>query len=160
VVYRYIPLLDLSLQTGQYLFSLRAYSHAPASLKSTPFRLGFIEADDQFMGAKMGEPKPKPTKPFGYSHFPHDLGAASIKWVEKEVNLVWSREHKDVRPSIFLGLIYREDTSHSLNILLILGRVWRISLIKLGSRLHDFDMFETLVVYIDMMHAMICITMR
>jgi len=60
----------------------------------------FIEADDQFMGAKMGEPKPKPTKPFGYSHFPHDLGAAPIKWVEKEVNLVWSREHKDVRSSI------------------------------------------------------------
>ena len=59
----------------------------------------FIEADDQFMGAKMGEPKPKPTKPFGYSHFPHDLGAAPIKWVEKEVNLVWSREHKDVRSS-------------------------------------------------------------
>jgi len=112
------------------------------------------------MGAKMGEPKPKPTKPFGYSHFPHDLGAASIKWVEKEVNLVWSREHKDVRPSIFLGLTYREGTFHSLNILLILGKVWRISLIKLGSRLHDFDIFETLVVYIDMMHGMMCITMR
>jgi len=127
----------------------------PRSSPPPPFRLGFIEADDQFMGAKMGEPKPKPTKPFGYSHFPHDLGAASIKWVEKEVNLVWSREHKDVRPSIFLGLICREDTFHSLNILLILGRVWRISLIKLGSRLRDFDMSE-----IDMMHAMICITMR
>jgi hypothetical protein len=107
------------------------------------------------MGAKMGEPKPKPTKPFGYSHFPHDLGAASIKWVEKEVNLVWSREHKDVRFYISLGLTYREDTFLSLNILLILGRVWRISLIKLGSSQHAFDMFETLVVYWNgTMHAM------
>jgi hypothetical protein len=107
------------------------------------------------MGAKMGEPKPKPTKPFGYSHFPHDLGAASIKWVEKEVNLVWSREHKDVRPSIYLGLTYREDTFLSLNILLILGRVWRTLLIKPGSSQHDFDMLETLVVCWNVtMHAM------
>jgi hypothetical protein len=113
------------------------------------------EADVQFMGAKMGEPKPKPTKPFGYSHFPHDLGAASIKWVEKEVNLVWSREHKDVRSSIYLGLIYREDTFLSLNILLILGKVWKISSIKLGNSLHDFDMFETRVDFRkDTMHAM------
>jgi hypothetical protein len=112
-------------------------------------------ADVQFMGAKMGEPKPKPTKPFGYSHFPHDLGAASIKWVEKEVNLVWSREHKDVRSSIYLGLIYREDTFLSLNILLIHGRVWKISSIKLGNSLHAFDTFETLVVCWNVtMHAM------
>jgi hypothetical protein len=108
------------------------------------------------MGAKMGEPKPKPTKPFGYSHFPHDLGAASIKWVEKEVNLVWSREHKDVRASNSLGLTYREDTFLSLNILLIPGRVWRTLLIKLGSSLHDFDMFESQVVdRNDTMHAML-----
>jgi hypothetical protein len=108
------------------------------------------------MGAKMGEPKPKPTKPFGYSHFPHDLGAASIKWVEKEVNLVWSREHKDVRASISLGLTYREGTFLSLNILLILGRVWRTLLIKLGNSLHDFDMFDTLVVFrYETMHAML-----
>jgi hypothetical protein len=107
------------------------------------------------MGAKMGEPKPKPTKPFGYSHFPHDLGAASIKWVEKEVDLVWSREHKDVRSSIYLGLTYREDTFLSLNILLILGRVWRTLLIKPGSSQHAFDTFETLVVCWNVtMHAM------
>ena len=110
------------------------------------------------MGAKMGEPKPKPTKPFGYSHFPHDLGAAPIKWVEKEVNLVWSREHKDVRSYTSLGLTYREDTFLSLNIQLILGRVWRISLIKLGSSLHDSDMFQNLVVSRnDTMQMILCI---
>jgi len=114
------------------------------------------EADKQFMGAKMGEPKPKPTKPFGYSHFPHDLGAAPIKWVEKEVNLVWSREHKDVRSNTSLALTYREDTFLSLSILLILGRVWKILLIKLGSSLHDFDISQTLVVFRnDTMHAIL-----
>jgi hypothetical protein len=48
------------------------------------------------MGAKMTEKSPKITKPMGYSHLPHDLGVAPIHWVEKECNLVWSREHKDV----------------------------------------------------------------
>jgi len=49
----------------------------------------------QFMGAKMGEPKPKPVKPMGFSRFPYDIGSSSIEWVKKSVNLVWSREHKD-----------------------------------------------------------------
>jgi hypothetical protein len=148
--------------TDTYPSSIYPYRQVSDSSPTLPF-LGLLaslpmsseEADDQFMGAKMGEPKPKPTKPFGYSHFPHDLGAASIKWVEKEVNLVWSREHKDVRSYISLGLTYREDTFLSLNILLILGRVWRTLLIKAGSSQHDFDLFETLVVcWNDTMHAM------
>ena len=146
MVHRYIPVFNLPLQTGQYLLSLcfPISLLLPQSSHSGLWSLdNEDEADEQFMGAKMGEPKPKPTKPFGYSHFPHDLGAAPIKWVEKEVNLVWSREHKDVRSFISFGLTYREDTFLSLNIQLILGRVWKILLIKLGSSLHDFDMFET-----------------
>jgi hypothetical protein len=54
-----------------------------------------------------------------------------------------------------LGLTNREDTFLSSSILLIPGTVWRISLIKLGSSLHDFDMCETLVVCWNVtMHAM------
>jgi hypothetical protein len=145
--------------TDTYPSSIYPYRQVSDSSPTLPFSwslpMSSKGADVQFMGAKMGEPKPKPTKPFGYSHFPHDLGAASIKWVEKEVNLVWSREHKDVRSSIYLGLIYREDTFLSLNILLIHGRVWKISSIKLGNSLHAFDTFETLVVCWNVtMHAM------
>jgi microsomal epoxide hydrolase len=46
------------------------------------------------MGPKMPKPGPKPTTPMGYSHMPYDLGSAPIHWVEKEYNIIWSKEHE------------------------------------------------------------------
>jgi microsomal epoxide hydrolase len=59
------------------------------------------ETDERFMGPKMGKPTPKPKQPLGYSKLPYDLGSAPIHWVEKEYNVVWSKEHNDV--SLYQG---------------------------------------------------------
>jgi hypothetical protein len=88
------------------------------------------------MGAKMGEPIPKPKQPLGYSKLPYDLGSAPIHFVEKQYNLVWSREHKDVGSfsrRCFEKLITRAVISHFWSFRKSIGRGWRISSRLFGS---------------------------
>jgi hypothetical protein len=88
------------------------------------------------MGAKMGEPIPKPKQPLGYSKLPYDLGSAPIHFVEKQYNLVWSREHKDVGSFVrrwFETLITRAVISHFWSFQRRIGRGWKILSRLFGS---------------------------